>query len=218
MRFNVERDTGDRRNYICGIRGVPEQGDKKVKFQWQWPENGEYNYCFVFAVSEQEDKAGITLEALLEEQRMPEIISEAIAHPYVLTLTNTAQRVLFYPARLEADEYRILDQKKENRSEYVQKKLEISCKIHYENLGGLFSSVKLKRATIQLGFSQAEKPDCHLVYRCRGGGREGSRFGIDISRYGRSAALELVIGRDERIEFEKPAPEYERFMKLRVTG
>lgn len=218
QRFNIEQDSADARKYIRSVQGVNEKGDRQVKFHWEWPKDPAYNYCFAFAVSEAEDRAGVTLGTLLDQKRMPEIISQTIAYQYTLTLTNRAQRVIFYPARLEKDQYYIVDQRQGNRSEYLQKKLEIAWRVQYENLGGFFSSLKLKKAQIHLSFSQTEKPDTCLVYRCKGGGRDDKRFGIDLAQMGRGAVVEIVLLRQEEIVFEEPAGEYAKAMKLKAAG
>lgn len=203
MPIQLERDSGDKENYIRGVYGVPEENGTCVHMHWEWPKNGEYNYCFVFTVTEAEEKKGIDLEQMLAENRPKEIICQNVPRPYTVRLRNTAQRVYFYPARLLEGGYCILDQKQQNYSEYLRRRLDISYRITYKKLGGFLSGSDLQQAVIQLSFSQADRPDAVLVYRCRGGGRDSRRFGIDISEYGKNAVIEVVLGRKETLSFDK---------------
>lgn len=218
MPIQVEKDSGDTEKYIRGVHGVPEENGTCVRLHWEWPRNSLYDYCFVFTVTEADEKKGMNLEKMLAENRPREIICQNVPRPYTVRLRNTAQRVYFYPARLQEGGYCILDQKKQNCSEYLRRRLDISYRVTYKKLGGFLSGSDLQQAVIQLSFSQEDKPDAVLVYRCRGGGRDGRRYGIDISEYGRNAVIEVVLGRKETIFFEKLPADLEGKLSLRQAN
>lgn len=219
MSIQIENDSGDQKKYIRNVYGKPEKNGNVVGMHWDWPQDSQYDYCFVFTVTEAEEKKGITLEKMLDEDRPREIISQKMPRAYTVALKNEAQRVYFYPARLvREDGYHILNQKQQNYSEYLRKKLFVSYSIKYKKLGGLFGRSDLQQAVIHLSFSQEDKPDICLVYRCKGGGRGDRRFGLDISGYGKSAVIEAVISRKEEIVFESLPSDMEDKLSLKKVN
>lgn len=218
MAIQIENDGGDQKKYIRNVYGKPEEKGTVVRMHWDWPQDGRYEHCFVFTVTEAEDKKGITLEQMLAENRPREIISQSMPQSYTVTLKNTGQKVYFYPARLEKEGYYILNQKQQNYSEYLRKKLSVAYSVEYKRLGNLICRSNLQQAVIHLSFSQEDKPEFRLVYCCKGAGRDSRRFGLDVSGYGKSAAVQVVISKKEEIVFESLPPDMEDKVSLKKAN
>ena len=205
----VERDYGERKNYIRNVRQEISPDGTRVDVRWDWPENAQYHYCYVFDVSEEEEQRGITLKQMLDSGRAADLISMDMVRPHRRMLTGEMMRSCIFPARQEQDGYYVLEQEEGNRSEYARLRTKIGWQVKYENI--IFSG--LQKAVIRLaGVPKGMRG--YLVYRCRGGSRSDTLFGLDLEAAGASGGMELVIDRKEEIVFDPLSPEQAKTIEL----
>jgi hypothetical protein len=210
----IQKDYYDEKNYIRNIRCEFSDDGNAAVIQWDWPENSEYQVCFAFDVTEEEERNGITLEELLNSSRPRGVIDAGIFHPHRVNLTQAGIRVYLYPAAWdkEQNDYRVLDQQQQNKTENLRQRATIYWKVEYRDMGNFFRRSPYRKATIFLsGITRGIRG--YLVYRCIGGRRSSQRFAIDLELFGREP-LEIIIDKNEKVVLDSPSKELAQMFRL----
>ena len=185
-----------------------KEAGKKAVIVFDYPQNKEYTYCFIYNVNEDEWRKGISLAELIHEEREVDIIDRRTPHEHTIELSRNGIRCLLFPARYDGKRqtYYLLEQKKDNITDTLQLLPTIRCTVRYEALKtGLFklTSASQQKAIIRI-CGDAPISGTSLIYRCRGAGRERVNFGIDIPGFW-NRELEIIIKKEEKIEILPPA-------------
>lgn len=172
------------------VNGTVDEHNR-VAVTWEWPENPEYRYCFVFTVEEEDD----SLEQLLAS-KTPYIFEMAFGMRYTSEIYNlSTQFKIFSAKKLENGDYLVVNQMKGNSSDIFYKRIHLIYSIKYKNS---FMSDYIK-ATLSFN-NLRELGDEYIAYRCVGRGREKLLFPIDLSKFREQNNYELYLLKNERIE------------------
>lgn len=174
---------------INSVNGTVDE-QNKVTVTWEWPENPEYRYSFVFTVEDDEP-----LEQLLAV-KTPYIFETAFGIRYTSEIYNlSAKYKIFAAKKLENGDYIVVNQMKGNSSDIFYKRIHLGCSIKYKNS---FMSDYTKAA---LSFKNlSELGDEYIAYRCVGRGRERLLFPIDLNKFRNQNNFEIYLLKNEMIE------------------
>lgn len=174
---------------VNSINGTVDEHNR-VSIMWEWPENAEYRYCFIFTVEDDEP-----LGQLLNS-KTPYIFETAFSIRYTSEIYNLSIQFKIFPAkRLENGDYIIINQMKGNCSAKFYKRIHLSYNIKYKKS---FMSDYIK-ATLCFN-NLKELGDDYIAYRCIGKGRDELLFPIDLGKFREQNSFEVILFKNEQIE------------------
>ena len=217
MKYEIEERMLEEESMIRGAGFEYSPDGRSVLAKWDWPTNARYNECMVFEVPETEAIRGISLRELLDSQCWHTVIQRITPSPCSRPLTDEGKQFFFFPARYEDENETLylLDQTRDNKTQVWRRRIVISPVISYEPIKtGLLGLGKATHqiATISLN-GTGRGMDGYLVYRV---GNEPVRYGIDLARFA-GESLQVEIGINEKIVFEKPKRDMMAKIELRLT-
>ncbi|MCD7818368.1 MAG: hypothetical protein LUH07_04885 [Lachnospiraceae bacterium] len=207
VKFMRDEAESSEQNRIRQVKTSLSPDGKKAKISCDTRNQKEYSWYFVFDVTEDEYNSGMRLDALVHSDKIPDIVDCSMPHDHTVTLSRTGVRCLHYLARYDAlqHSYYLLDQSQDNASDLLKIQPTIRCQVNYEpirtGLFGLGTSAQQK-AIMKIG---GDKPmqGTSLVYCLTGGGRDRTRFGIDLAAFW-NKELQITIKKTEKLKILPP--------------
>lgn len=201
IKIDDEGHSSDKR--IENVSTALSQNGKKANVTFDYAKDKEYLYCFIYDITDEEFNNGISLEMLMASNRNADIIDRRTPHDHVIELSRNGRRCLLFAARYDnkTKTYYLVNQKSSNVTEQLKVLPTIRCSIRYEGIKTGFlklTSSKMQKAIIYIG-GDAPIPGTYMIYRCKGGGRDQIKFGIDIPAFW-NKELEIIIKKEEKIE------------------
>lgn len=184
----------------CGVRNVQGSVDENnvATVIWDWPGNGNYKFCLVFAVSE-----NLSLSEILERDLKPTIYDSAsfFGRHHAMVIPEHMPCIIYkiYPGRrLPNGDYEVLNQVKNNYSEPLYRRVVLTVRVNYQKRG-MFAKVQDALISIN-GIERLHDP--YICYRCLGGSRGTYLYPIDLSGFNGVSTFAVPIAMNEYIQIE----------------
>lgn len=175
---------------IKNVSGAVDE-DNIVTITWDWPRDGRYNLCVIFAVEEDE-----TLEELLRRDAPKAIYEDEFGITHKTEVQSLKTRFKIFPAiRISPNEIQVVNQLKDNISQVFYRRINLEYHIEYK--ASLLSKIKRAQLTIR-GLNGMG--DDYILYRCMGGGKEGILYPIDLNKFRGQEIFTIFLSKKEEIQ------------------
>jgi hypothetical protein len=165
--------------------------ESMVTMKWKWPKEATYSYCVIFEINDDE-----TIDELVNNRWESRVIYEkGINTNHIAPIMNKMLQYRIYPARKIGNDFEIVNQIKENKSDVFIRKVKLKWTVEYEK--SIFSSEK-KAKLIFYGLGDIW--DDYLCYKVIGGNRTDYLFPIDLYKFKNQSPFDIFVNKNENIE------------------
>jgi hypothetical protein len=162
-----------------------------ITITWDWPRDGRYNLCFIYAIEEDE-----SLEDLLRRDAPKTIYEDEFGVRHKTEIQSLKVRFKLFPAiKINPNEIQIVDQITDNISQVFYKRINLEYHIEYKT--SLLSQIKRAQLAIR-GLNGMG--DDFLQYRCIGGGKDNTLYPIDLKKFQNQSEFTIFLNKREEIQ------------------
>lgn len=184
------RDNGCSENMmIRNIVGTVDENNK-VTITWDWPKDGRYNMCVIYAVEEDEP-----LEELLRRDAPGTVYEDEFGICHKTEIQNLKVRFKVFPAiRTAPNEIQIVNQVKDNISQVFYKRIILEYHVDYKTS---FLSQTKKALLYIHGLNKMG--DDYIQYRCIGN-NNSMLYPIDLNKFRNNQEFTIFLDKKEEIQ------------------